>query len=89
MTEVYAHPAWYVTRGFAVVCQDSRGRGESGGEFMAFEHEARDGADTIDWLATRPWCDGNIGSYGFSYSGAVQLAAATAAPPALRGWRRR
>lgn len=34
-------------------------------------HEPEDGADTVAWLMTRSWCDGNIGSYGPSYFGFV------------------
>ncbi len=81
--EVYAHPAWYVSKGFAVVCQDTRGRGASEGEFLPFEREAEDGYDTIGWIAAQPWCNGAVGTYGFSYPGAVQLAAATLNPKHL------
>ncbi|HEV2215149.1 MAG TPA: CocE/NonD family hydrolase [Terracidiphilus sp.] len=82
-TVVYAHPAWFARRGYYVVIQDVRGRGDSEGEFYPFRHEARDGAETIAWLRDDPACNGRIGMYGFSYQGATQLLAATEQPEGL------
>jgi putative CocE/NonD family hydrolase len=82
--EGYAHPAWYAQHGFAVVSQDVRGTYESEGELRPFHQEPEDGYDTIEWIAAQPWCDGQVGTYGFSYPGATQLLAATQAPPHLR-----
>jgi putative CocE/NonD family hydrolase len=84
VTEAYAHPAWYAARGFAVICQDVRGRGESPGDFVPYASEALDGADTIEWAASQPWCSGAVGMYGFSYPGAIQLLAAAERPRGLR-----
>jgi putative CocE/NonD family hydrolase len=81
--EGYAHPAWYARHGFAVVCQDVRGTYESEGELRPFHQEAEDGYDTIEWVAGQAWCDGQVGTYGFSYPGATQMLAATLAPPHL------
>jgi predicted acyl esterase len=53
----YAHPSWYAQQGFAVVAQDVRGRGESGGEFVPFGTEAEDGEATVVWVAEQPFCD--------------------------------
>ena len=75
-SQAYAHPAWYVANGFAVVSQDVRGRWRSEGEFEPFANEARDGAETIEWVARQPWCDGSVGMFGFSYPGATQMLAA-------------
>ena len=83
-TVVYAHPAWFARRGYNVVIQDVRGRGDSGGEFYPFRHEALDGADTIAWLRTRPESNGRIGMYGFSYQGITQLLAAAENPEGLQ-----
>lgn len=69
---------------FAVVVQHCRGTGASDGEFVTFENEAADGADTIEWCARQPWCDGTVAMYGQSYLGMVQFAAASAGPAALR-----
>ena len=84
-TITYAHPRWYAGHGYAVVVQDVRGRGESGGRFSGFAQEAADGSATLAWLRQQPWCNGRIGSYGFSYQGLSQLLLAdpTALPDAL------
>jgi putative CocE/NonD family hydrolase len=82
-TVVYAHPAWFARNGYNVVIQDVRGRGDSEGEFYPFRHEARDGAETIAWLRTRPESNGRVGMYGFSYQGMTQLLAAAQEPEGL------
>jgi uncharacterized protein len=82
-TVVYAHPAWFARNGYNVVIQDARGRGDSEGEFYPFRNEARDGAETIAWLRTRPESNGRIGMYGFSYQGMTQLLAAAEQPEGL------
>src|ERR1700737_2093332 len=73
-----------VARGYAVVVQDVRGRYASDGEFVAYQNEGRDGYDTIEWTAKQPWCDGNVGTFGLSYPGAVQWLAAVENPPHLK-----
>src|SRR5262245_26233093 len=84
-TPVLPHPAWFARRGFAVVVQDCRGRGDSEGGFGPFVDEGRDGEATIEWAASLPFCDGQVVTYGFSYQGLAQLYAAARRPPALRG----
>jgi putative CocE/NonD family hydrolase len=73
-----------VARGYAVVVQDVRGRYASDGEFVAYQNEGRDGYDTIEWVAQQPWCDGNVGTFGLSYPGAVQWLGAVENPPHLK-----
>ena len=73
-----------VERGYAVMIQDVRGRYGSDGEFVAYRQEGRDGYDTIEWAARQAWSDGNIGTFGLSYPGAVQWLAALERPPHLR-----
>lgn len=75
---------WWARRGYAVVVQDCRGREDSGGEWDPFVNEKSDGFDTIAWIAAQPWCDGNVGMIGGSYSGLVQWQAAIMKPPALK-----
>jgi len=82
-TVVYAHPVWFARHGYHVAIQDVRGRGGSEGEFYAFRHESRDGAETIAWLLRHPACNGRIGMYGFSYQGSTQLLAAVENPEGL------
>lgn len=81
-------PEFFARRGYAVVIQDVRGRFASDGEFYPFRDDGagvlRDGYDTIEWLATQPWCNGDIGTIGGSYSGATQYQAALSRPPHLR-----
>ena len=73
-----------VPRGYAVVIQDVRGRYASDGEFVPYQNEGKDGYDTIEWAARQPWSDGNIGTFGLSYPGAVQWLAAVESPPHLK-----
>lgn len=61
---------------YHVVRQDCRGRGDSGGTFVKYLGEGPDGADTIAWIRSRPWCDGRVVMTGVSYSAHVQAAAA-------------
>ncbi|WP_414579040.1 CocE/NonD family hydrolase [Anabaena sp. CCY 9402-a] len=83
-TVVYAHPSWYAAQGYIVVIQDVRGRGTSEGEFKLFANEIADGADSVNWAASLPRSNGQVGMYGFSYQGMTQLYAAIAKPPALK-----
>jgi len=46
--------------------------------------EAEDGYDTIEWIASQKWCDGNVGMSSGSYEGIVQWLAASLNPPHLR-----
>ncbi|MEO7966668.1 MAG: CocE/NonD family hydrolase, partial [Gemmatimonadaceae bacterium] len=73
----------WATRGFVYVVQDVRGRGDSDGIFYPLLNEAKDGYDTIGWLATQPWSNGKVGMLGGSYLGWAQLYAAAEKPPAL------
>ena len=74
---------WYAERGYVVAVQDVRGRYASEGEFYLLINEAEDGADTVEWLAERPYCDGQVGTMGTSYMAWVQSALATQDPPSL------
>jgi predicted acyl esterase len=44
----------------------------------------RDGKELVDWIAERPWSDGNVGMTGQSYLGWSQFATASWRPEALR-----
>ena len=72
-TVTYAYPQWYASHGFAVVVQDVRGRGDSEGAFRGFCQETVDGSSTLAWLRAQSWCNGRVGTYGFSYQGLTQL----------------
>ena len=57
---------YFAMRGYAVVVQDTRGRYDSEGEWFPARNEARDGYDTIEWIAKQPWSDGKVGMVGSS-----------------------
>ncbi|MFC3999305.1 CocE/NonD family hydrolase [Nocardiopsis sediminis] len=73
----------FVDRGYHVVRQDCRGRGDSGGEFVKYLNEAEDGYDTVEWIAAQPWCDGRVATMGVSYAAHVQTALASLGTPHL------
>lgn len=73
--------------GYAVVIQDVRGRFASEGEWRResmFTLEGPDGYDSIEWIASQPWSDGNVGMAGASYLAGLQWAAAMETPPHLK-----
>src|SRR4051812_39799076 len=53
-----------VAAGYAFVLGDCRGRFGSDGAFTPFAHEGADGADTVAWVASQPWCTGDVGLAG-------------------------
>ena len=75
---------YFPARGYVVVVQDTRGRFRSEGEFYPFLYEAQDGYDAIEWAASLPWSDGNVGTVGQFYLGLVQYLAAPQRPPHLK-----
>jgi predicted acyl esterase len=72
--------------GYAVCRLDLRGTGSSEGDATDEypEAEQTDLVDVIAWLADQPWCDGNVGMWGTSYSGFNSLQIACERPPALK-----
>lgn len=75
---------YFTARGFAVVYMDVRGRGDSEGKFIPYRNDGLDGYDSIEWCATQPWSNGNIGMMGGSYLARIQWLAAVQNPPHLR-----
>lgn len=74
---------FFARHGYVAAIQDVRGRFGSGGEWYPFALEGEDGYDAVEWLGTRDWCDGQVGTIGLSYSGSDQHALATLRPPHL------
>ncbi len=70
--------------GLAVVFQHCRGRGDSDGEFSPWVDEGRDGADTVDWIASQPWSNGQVVGSGMSYLAGCALQAASERPGSLK-----
>ena len=81
---VMPSPLKLAERGYAVVVCDCRGRYASEGEFKPFHQEGPDGYDTLEWVASQPWCDGSTAIFGPSYVGATTMLAARERPPSLR-----
>lgn len=78
-----SHPIWYARNGYIVVTQDTRGRYKSEGDFYPMKTEDKDGYDAIEWVSKLPYCNGKVGTYGYSYGGLDQLLAMTAQPENL------
>jgi uncharacterized protein len=73
--------------GYAIVIAYQRGRFGSEGTYdlrSPQEIEGPDLYDTVEWIASQPWCDGNIGMSGESALGTVQWRTARENPPHLK-----
>ncbi|MDP2350629.1 MAG: CocE/NonD family hydrolase [Chloroflexota bacterium] len=81
-----ARGEWLAARGFALCRLDVRGTGSSPGIALDeyAEAETQDGYDAVEWLATQPWCNGNVGMWGISYGGFTSIQVAKLRPPHLR-----
>ena len=73
----------FAARGYRYVLQACRGTDGSGGTHSYFA-EAGDGRDTADWIASQPWFNGRLGTFGASYMGFTQWALASTKPPYLK-----
>lgn len=77
---------YFAQAGYAAVRVDIRGSGDSEGlladEYLALEQD--DAVEVIAWIARQPWCDGNVGMMGKSWSGFNALQVAARRPPALK-----
>lgn len=71
---------YFLDRGIGLVWQAVRGTGGSGGTFVPYVSEVADSADTIAWLAGKPWSNGRFASGGGSYLGYTAWASAVADP---------
>jgi putative CocE/NonD family hydrolase len=77
---------YFAGHGYAAIRVDLRGSGESEGllsdEYL--EREQLDGVEVIGWIASQPWCTGDVGMIGKSWGGFNALQIAARRPPALR-----
>jgi putative CocE/NonD family hydrolase len=76
----------FLAHGYALVKIDLRGSGASFGHRDA-EYgpaETQDGNAIIDWVVAQPWCDGNVGAYGNSYTGTTAELLTACGNPALK-----
>jgi putative CocE/NonD family hydrolase len=74
---------FFVSRGYAVIYQDCRGRYGSEGEFVKYLSDGYDGYDCCAWIVRQPWCNGKIGTMGLSYAAHTQGALACAGAPGI------
>ena len=85
--EEYPPAAPYLAEhGYAIVQFDVRGTGNSGGFSTDIYNaeERQDAIEMIDWITEQPWCSGNVGMIGKSFSAVAQWQVAVQNPPALR-----
>lgn len=76
---------FFVRRGYAHIIANVRGTGRSEGEFLNYGlREVRDTYEIIEWIASQPWCDGNVAMFGVSYFAIAQLQVAALNPPHLK-----
>lgn len=71
-------------QGYVIVVQDTRGTGQSGGDYRPFVDDRSDGFDTLKWVREQPWCNGDLGMIGISYYAGTQWLAAIEQPPGLK-----
>lgn len=82
--ESHGDGQYYGSHGYAVVIQDTRGKGDSEGDWEPFRYDGKDGYDTQMWVGQQEWCDGNIGTIGGSYVGFTQWISAPYGSPYLK-----
>lgn len=72
----------WVSRGYAFVIQNERGRYFSEGKYEILGYPQTDGYDALTWIAAQPWSNGKVGTLGCSSSAEWQLALAAQNHPA-------
>lgn len=78
--------------GYVIVIVDTRGTGASFGTRVSEYSpiQVQDSKTVLDWIVAQSWSDGNIGSYGTSYSGTTAELLCATQHPALKavvpGW---
>jgi predicted acyl esterase len=76
---------FFARRGYVHAVFNVRGSGSSEGFYQLMgPQEVRDVCDLIDWLATQPWSNGEIGMFGVSYYARLAKAVAAAGPKPLK-----
>ncbi|MBE3518894.1 MAG: CocE/NonD family hydrolase [Firmicutes bacterium] len=75
---------FFARNGYAVVVQDVRGTGESGGTFGFLSQEPPDAEETARWILSQPWCNGTLGIIGVSYLASASIAIASLFPEQVK-----
>lgn len=85
LRDAQIHP-FFAEHGYASVRVDLRGSGNSEGvlrdEYLP--QELDDGIEVLRWIASQPWCDGQVGMFGLSWGGFNGLMLAARQPPELK-----
>ena len=77
----------WVPDGYIVMHVDSKGLGNTPGEYCQFGRpEANDYYDAIEWAGTREWSNGNVGTYGGSFYAMNAFNVASLNPPHLKAF---
>ncbi len=71
-----------VSRGYAYILQNERGRYFSEGEFEILGYPRTDGYDALDWISSQSWSNQKVGTIGCSSTAEWQLALAATDHPA-------
>jgi hypothetical protein len=71
-----------VSRGYAYILQNERGRYFSEGDWDILGTPTTDGYDAFSWIAGQSWSNGKIGSYGCSSTAEWQMGVAALGHPA-------
>ncbi len=75
-------PLEAIKRGYAYVVQNERGRYYSRGDWELLGDPAKDGYDSLTWLAAQKWSNGSVGTYGCSSTAEWQMELAAQNHPA-------
>lgn len=67
---------FFASRGYVVALVDCRGRYDSEGTWVPYVNGPNDGYDAQQWLGSRPWSNGKIGTFGLSYNAFTSYMAA-------------
>jgi predicted acyl esterase len=80
-----AKPVFYCANGYICVQATERGSGFNEGKFTFHSQvAAQDGYDIVEWIASQPWCNGNVAMMGASGYGVMQWITAPLNPPHLK-----
>jgi predicted acyl esterase len=71
-------------RGYALVINMPRGRGNSEGRFQLLMDSPADADKLLQWVEKQPWCNGRIGVMGDSAAGALSLQMAASRRPSVK-----
>ncbi len=70
--------------GYICIAQNCRGCFESEGEWVPAKNERNDGIDTINYIKSQPYCNGNIAMTGASYITMNQFMICDILPPEVK-----